>query len=61
MLPIKYMMMNDGTKDTSLKFNNKDEITRAIQVLTPFINILGKAGEKYPWAEEKIKELVKLL
>lgn len=57
--------MNEEKKETSLKFENKDEITRAISCLTPFT----KAGNtslipltnNYQWAEDKVKELAKLL
>lgn len=55
--------MNEEKKETSVKFQSKDEIARCIQVLTPFTTALvdNSSGGDFSFALEKIKELTKLL
>lgn len=64
LLRFNYMTMNDDLKKESpIKFSNKDEISKAISVLTPFT----RAGnprwdqDQYPFAVKKVEELTKLL
>ncbi len=58
--------MTEDKKDEinviKLQFQNKDEITRAIAVLTPFaLPPLEQKSVKFDFALDKIKELTKLL